>query len=257
MIEIQRLKKSFGNFTALGPLDLSIGSEHVVTVIGPSGCGKSTLLRLLAGLESPTHGSISVDGRIVDGASRDISVAFQEPRLMPWLNVADNVALGAWDWPAAERAEAVRAALAKVGLTAFAKALPKQLSGGMAQRVGLARALVGQPRLLLLDEPFSALDPLTRVRMQDHLLDIVGGSGPNVLLITHDVEEAIVLSDRIVVLNGPPATVRRDLVVDLPRPRRRTSPAFQDIKELLLADLLPAPIGEERHALHHALQQAA
>ena len=249
MIEFQRLVKSFGSFTALGPFDLSIGAEHVVTVIGPSGCGKSTLLRLLAGLETPTRGSIAVDGRTVGGPSRDVSVAFQEPRLMPWLNVADNVALGAWDWPPSERAEAVRAALAKVGLTAFAQALPKQLSGGMAQRVGLARALVGQPRLLLLDEPFSALDPLTRVRMQDHLLDIVGDSGPNVLLITHDVEEAIVLSDRIVVLHGPPAMVRRDLVVDLPHPRRRTSPAFQEIKELLLADLLPAPMGSARHAL--------
>ncbi len=249
MIEIQRLVKKFNDFAALGPLGFSFDQERILTVIGPSGCGKSTLLRLLAGLESPTQGRIRLDGELVSGPHRQISVAFQEPRLMPWLSVAQNVELAVWDWPAAERKAAVRAALSKVSLTAFADALPKQLSGGMAQRVGLARALVGRPRLLLLDEPFSALDPLTRVRMQDHLLDIVGDDGPNVLLITHDIDEAIVLSDRIIVLDGPPAQIRRDLVVDLPKPRKRSSRAFQEIKELLLADLLPERIG--------ALQEAA
>ncbi|MDQ7989226.1 MAG: ABC transporter ATP-binding protein [Candidatus Dactylopiibacterium sp.] len=239
MIEIHGLVKKFGDFAALGPLGLSFGNERILTVIGASGCGKSTLLRLLAGLETPTRGQITLDGERIDGPHRRISVAFQEPRLMPWLSVAANVELAIWDWPAEARRAAVEAVLRKVSLTAFAQALPKQLSGGMAQRVGLARALVGNPRLLLLDEPFSALDPLTRVRMQDHLLEIVGDDGPNVLLITHDIEEAIVLSDRIVVLDGPPARVRRDLRIDLPRPRGRASAAFQEIKELLLADLLP------------------
>lgn len=243
VIHIQKLSKNFGKFAALGPLDISIGKEQVVSVIGPSGCGKSTLLRLLAGLETPTTGRILLNGQVVTGASRDIGVAFQEPRLMPWLNVADNVALGAWDFPLAQREQAVELALAKVSLTTFAKTLPKQLSGGMAQRVGLARALVGKPALLLLDEPFSALDPLTRIRMQDHLLDIVGDDGPKVLLITHDVDEAIVLSDRILVLNGPPARIGRDLEVNLPRPRNRSSAAFQEIKELLLSDLLPERLG--------------
>lgn len=239
MIQIQKLSKNFGSFAALGPLDISIGNEQVVSVIGPSGCGKSTLLRLLAGLETPTTGRILLNGHVLTGASRDIGVAFQEPRLLPWLSVADNVALGAWDIPVAEREQAVRSALAKVSLTNFAKTLPKQLSGGMAQRVGLARALVGKPALLLLDEPFSALDPLTRIRMQDHLLEMVGDDGPKVLLITHDVDEAIVLSDRILVLNGPPARIGRDLAVNFPRPRSRSSAAFQDIKELLLSDLIP------------------
>lgn len=239
MIEIQQLVKEFDGFQALGPLGFSFDAERIVSVIGPSGCGKSTLLRLLAGLEAPTRGRIRLDGEWVAGPHRRISVAFQEPRLMPWLSVARNVELAIWDWPLAERREAVRAVLDKVALSAFAEALPKQLSGGMAQRVGLARALVGSPRLLLLDEPFSALDPLTRVRMQDHLLELVGDEGPNVLLITHDIEEAIVLSDRVLVLDGPPAQIRRDLVVDLPRPRRRATHAFQEIKELLLADLLP------------------
>jgi sulfonate transport system ATP-binding protein len=244
MIDIRRLEKKFGDFAALGPLGFSFDKERILTVIGPSGCGKSTLLRLLAGLEAPTQGRIRLDDEVVNGPHPRISVAFQEPRLMPWLSVADNVELAVWDRPVAERKEAVRAALAKVSLTAFAEALPKQLSGGMAQRVGLARALVGSPRLLLLDEPFSALDPLTRVRMQDHLLEIVGNDGPNVLFITHDIDEAIVLSDRIIVLDGPPAQIRRDLIVDLPKPRKRSSQAFQEIKELLLGDLLPARIGE-------------
>ncbi|MFT4174622.1 MAG: ABC transporter ATP-binding protein [Rhodocyclaceae bacterium] len=245
MIEIQHLSKRFGAFEALGPLSFNVDAERIVTVIGPSGCGKSTLLRLLAGLETPSHGRALLDGEVITEPHRRISVAFQEPRLMPWLTVADNVALAVWELPAAERQAAVAAALAKVSLTAFATALPKHLSGGMAQRVGLARALVGQPRLLLLDEPFSALDPLTRVRMQEHLLEIVGQDGPNVLLITHDIDEAIALSDRILVLDGPPARLRRDLRVDLPKPRDRAAAAFQDIKALLLADLLPARIGAQ------------
>jgi sulfonate transport system ATP-binding protein len=239
VLEIFDLYKSFKNFAALGPLNLSIGPERVVTVIGPSGCGKSTLLRLVAGLEGASQGSIRLDGDEIDGPREDIGVAFQDPRLMPWLTVRRNVGLGLWDWPAAARAVAIEAAIAKVSLAEFADALPKQLSGGMAQRAGLARALVTRPRLLLLDEPFGALDPLTRIRMQDHLLDIVGSEVPNVLLITHDIEEAIVLSDRIIVLDGPPARIRRDIVVDLDRPRRRASPEFQELKELLLSELFP------------------
>ncbi|MGC3962228.1 MAG: ABC transporter ATP-binding protein [Rhodocyclaceae bacterium] len=239
MIEIQRLVKKFGDFAALGPLGFSFGQERILTVIGASGCGKSTLLRLLAGLETPTQGHVKLDGEAITGPHKRISVAFQEPRLMPWLSVAQNVEFAVWDWPVDERKAAVDAALKKVSLSAFADALPKQLSGGMAQRVGLARALVGSPRLLLLDEPFSALDPLTRVRMQDHLLEIVGDDGPNVLFITHDIDEAIVLSDRVIVLNGPPAQIRRDLRIDLPKPRKRASSDFQELKELLLADLLP------------------
>ena len=240
MLEIRDLTKDFGDFSALGPLTFTLDQEQVLTVIGPSGCGKSTLLRLVAGLEVATRGSIRLDGNAVVEPQGEIGVAFQDPRLMPWLSVRRNVGLSLWDWPVKARDEAVDAALAKVSLTAFAEALPKQLSGGMAQRVGLARALVARPRLLLLDEPFAALDPLTRIRMQDHLLEIVGSEVPNVLLITHDIEEAIVLSDRIIVLDGPPARIRRDVVVDLPKPRRRTSAEFQEIKELLLNELFPA-----------------
>lgn len=239
MITIENLHKSFNAFHALGPIDLTIGAERITTVLGPSGCGKSTLLRLLAGLDRPSHGRIALDGATITGPNPHIGVAFQDPRLMPWLSVRDNIAVGIWDWPAAKRKDAVEAVIARVGLERFADALPKALSGGMAQRVGLARALVGAPRLLLLDEPFSALDPLTRMRMQDHLLGLVDETIPNVVLITHDIDEALVLSDRIIVLDGPPAQLRRDLIVDLPKPRARTAPEFQRLKEVLLGDLLP------------------
>jgi sulfonate transport system ATP-binding protein len=211
----------------------------VVGIIGPSGCGKSTFLRLLAGLDQASSGVIRLEGRDVRSPHKEIGIVFQEPRLMPWLTVAQNVGFGLWHLPNLEREEAVAEILAKVGLAHFAEALPKQLSGGMAQRVGIARALVLKPRLLLLDEPFGALDPLTRVKMQDHLLELVGKDVPTVVLITHDIEEALVLSDRVIVLEGPPARIRRDLAIDLDRPRRRSGAQFQDLKDLLAADLLP------------------
>lgn len=240
MFDVRNLSKSFDHFNALGPLNFTVHTERVTAVIGPSGCGKSTLLRLLAGLEEPTQGTITLNGQPVRGVSKDIAVAFQEPRLMPWLTVAQNIELGIWDWPVDQRQKAVRDVLEKVSLSAFAQALPKQLSGGMAQRVGLARALVGKPRLLLMDEPFSALDPLTRIKMQDHVLDIVGEDVPHVVLITHDIDEAIMLADRILVLEGPPAAIKRDVRVDLPKPRKRSAQAFQELKELLMADLFEA-----------------
>jgi sulfonate transport system ATP-binding protein len=158
---------------------------------------------------------------------------------MPWLTVAENVAFGLWHLPRDARDRAVAGALKQVGLENFANALPKQLSGGMAQRVGIARALVLKPRLLLLDEPFGALDPLIRTKMQDHLLELVGKNIPTIVLITHDIDEALVLSDRIVVLQGPPAIIRRDIEVALPRPRRRSSADFQELKDVLLRELLP------------------
>jgi len=183
-------------------------------------------------------GSLTLDGTDYRPAHR-VAVVFQEPRLLPWATVRKNIASFLWDLPAGERAEAVRC-LAHVELGAFGDALPKQLSGGMAQRVGIARALVRRPRLLLLDEPFAALDPLTRLRMQDHLLDMVGTDVPNVIIITHDIDEALVLSDRILVLQGPPGTVKADIAVDLPKPRRRTAADFQSVKAGIL-DLLFGP----------------
>jgi len=240
MLEARSLSKRYGDFAALGPASFRLGEERVLGVVGPSGCGKSTLLRVIAGLDPASGGSLTLDGNPITGPRTDVAVVFQEPRLLPWATVRKNIAVGLWDLPAGERAEAVEAALAKVELGAFGDALPKQLSGGMAQRVGIARALVRRPRLLLLDEPFAALDPLTRLRMQDHLLDMVGTDVPNVIIITHDIDEALVLSDRILVLQGPPGTVKADIAVDLPKPRRRTAADFQSVKAGIL-DLLFGP----------------
>lgn len=228
-------------FIALGPLDLTAERGEILAILGPSGCGKSTLLRLLAGLDRPTAGELSHHGRPITGPAPDVGVVFQEPRLMPWLSVADNVALGLWDRDRADRARRVARALERVGLAAVAKALPKTLSGGMAQRVGIARAMASDPDLLLMDEPFGALDPLTRMAMQDQLIDMLERREATTIFITHDVDEALVVADRIVVLAGPPGRLRWQSRVDLPRPRDRTARDFQDLKRRLLGEL-DAPV---------------
>jgi sulfonate transport system ATP-binding protein len=163
-----------------------------------------------------------------------VGVVFQEPRLMPWLTVRQNVRFGLAALSEAEQQQRTDAVLARVGLADFAEALPRQLSGGMAQRVAIARALVAQPALLLLDEPFSALDPFTKMDLQEHLLHIWAYDRPTLLLVTHDLEEALVLSDRVVVLRGRPGRIHETVRVDLPRPRRRTDAAFQAYKQHLL-----------------------
>jgi sulfonate transport system ATP-binding protein len=238
MLEIARVGKRFANgVAALDGIDLSVERGAVVGLVGTSGCGKSTLLRLVAGLDRPTAGRVLLDGEPVRGPRPEVGIVFQEPRLMPWLDVAGNVRFGLDGLPRAMRDELAAAALAKVGLSRFATALPRELSGGMAQRVALARALVTQPRVLLLDEPFSALDAFIRLRLQDELLRLWAIDRPTLLLVTHDIEEALALADRVIVLRGHPGRLHRDYRVELPRPRRRTEPAFQRWKERLLDDL--------------------
>jgi len=238
MLEIVDLGKRFANgVTALGPLDLFVGRGEIVGVVGTSGCGKSTLLRIIGGLEPATGGSVRIDGEPVRGPRPEIGIVFQEPRLMPWLTVAGNVTFGLDGVPRARRQALADAALAKVGLMRFAAALPRELSGGMAQRVALARALVTEPEILLLDEPFSALDAFTRIRLQDELLRLWAIDRPTLLFVTHDIDEALALADRVIVLRGHPGRIRRDDRIDLPRPRRRTEPAFQRWKETLFDDL--------------------
>ena len=238
MLEILDLTKRFANgVTALGPLDLFVGRGEIVGVVGTSGCGKSTLLRIIGGLEPATAGSVRIDGEPVRGPRPEIGIVFQEPRLMPWLSVAGNVTFGLDGVPRARRQALADAALAKVGLTRFAAALPRELSGGMAQRVALARALVTEPEILLLDEPFSALDAFTRIRLQDELLRLWAIDRPTLLFVTHDIDEALALADRVIVLRGHPGRIRRDDRIDLPRPRRRTEPAFQRWKQALFDDL--------------------
>jgi sulfonate transport system ATP-binding protein len=226
---------------ALAGVSLAFAPGTFTVLVGPSGCGKTTLLRLLAGLATPTEGVIRHLG---DGRPPSVGYVFQEPRLMPWLTVADNIGFALKGRrPKAEIADRVAELLDLTGLAAFAAARPHQLSGGMASRVGLARALAGAPDLLLLDEPFAALDALTRRRLQGELLALWARRRPTVVFVTHDVEEAVLLADRIVRLDG--GTVADSLDVALPRPRDPTDAAVVAHRRLILAGLEAGP---EPHA---------
>jgi sulfonate transport system ATP-binding protein len=222
----------------LGDIELSVASGGIVVIVGGSGCGKSTLLRLIAGLEPRDRGSIMIGDRAVDGPGPDCGMVFQEHRLLPWLSVEQNVAFGVADLPPAEQRRTVAEHIALVGLSGFERAYPHQLSGGMAQRVALARALAPRPRVLLLDEPFGALDALTRLRMQAELLRIWRAEQTTLVLVTHDVEEAVYLGSRIVILSGRPGRIERVLDVPLDRPRERTSPEFSALRRSVLRQLL-------------------
>jgi len=224
-LELRGLTKAFGGAApVLGPVSFDLEGEGITAIIGRSGSGKSTLLRCLSGLETPTRGTALLGGKPIHPA--DVGYVFQEPRLMPWLTVARNVGFGLAGAPAAERDAAIGEALATVGLSDAASLLPKKLSGGMAQRVALARALAPRPAVILLDEPFSALDPFTREQMQDHLLHLHQHYGATMVLITHDMDEALALAHRVIVLRGPPGMIAGDFEPGLPHPADRTSAPF-------------------------------
>jgi nitrate/nitrite transport system ATP-binding protein len=216
-----------GEFVALMGVDLAIQKGEFVSLIGHSGCGKSTLLNLVAGLLQPTGGGIILAGREIDGPGPDRGVVFQNHSLLPWLSCFDNVYLAVERVFAASESrkqlkERTQAALKLVGLAHAMDKMPQELSGGMKQRVGIARALAIEPKVLLLDEPFGALDALTRATLQDELIRIVADTGTTALMVTHDVDEAVLLSDRVVMMtNGPAATIGEIMTVDLPRPRER------------------------------------
>ena len=238
MLRVDQVSKRFdGDVAALHGISLEVARGEIVSLVGTSGCGKSTLLRIVGGLDFPSLGQVWIDDEAVRAPRPEIGIVFQEPRLMPWLNVADNVRFELEGFPRTLRDELAAEAIHKVGLEAFAGALPKQLSGGMAQRVAIARALVTRPQILLLDEPFSALDAFTRTKLQDHLLAIWAEMRPTMLFVTHDVEEALALSDRVIVMRGQPGRIHRDYTVDLDRPRQRGSAQFQTMKERILGDL--------------------
>jgi sulfonate transport system ATP-binding protein len=238
MLILDRVSKTYPNgVQALGGVTLGVALGEIVAVIGGSGCGKSTLLRAIGGLDPATEGEIVLDGELVTAPHEKIGIIFQEPRLLPWLKVADNVGFGLSDRPKSERRRLVAAALDRVGLADKAAMWPRELSGGQAQRVAIARALVPRPEVLLLDEPFSALDAFTRADLQDHLLDLWADAKPTLLLVTHDVDEAIVLADRVVVMRPRPGRIFAEVGVDLPRPRDRQSAAFDFVKRRLLVAL--------------------
>jgi sulfonate transport system ATP-binding protein len=236
MLRISGLSKRYDDdaglqHVALDRIDLAVSEHEAVALVGTSGCGKTTLLRIVSGLEPATDGQLTLRGDAVTGPRRDVGVVFQEPRLMPWLTVRENVRLALLDLEVAAQDGVIADLLRDVGLGDFADALPRQLSGGMAQRVAIARALARQPSVLLLDEPFSALDSFTRVKLQDHIGALWERSRFTLIMVTHDIEEAITLSDRIVVMRGQPGRIYREMPVDLPHPRRRTAPEFQKMKE--------------------------
>ncbi|MDO9506883.1 MAG: ABC transporter ATP-binding protein [Hydrogenophaga sp.] len=247
-IKIQGVEQTFktkkGTFPALRDINLTVAKGEFVTLIGHSGCGKSTLLNLIAGLTVPTEGVLLCADREIAGPGPERAVVFQNHSLLPWLTCFENVYLAVERVFSATETKAqlkarTDAALAMVGLTPAAQKRPGEISGGMKQRVGIARALSMEPKVLLMDEPFGALDALTRAKLQDELLDIVARTHSTVVMVTHDVDEAVLLSDRIVMLtNGPAATIGEVLTVDLPRPRNRVAladePRYQQCRKAVI-----------------------
>jgi nitrate/nitrite transport system ATP-binding protein len=231
IVQVDHVVQSFdtknGRFVALRGIDLDIFEGEAISLIGHSGCGKSTLLNLIAGLTTPSEGVLLCDGREIDGPGPERAVVFQNHSLLPWLTCFDNVFLAVervfgGKEKKAELKGRTRAALALVGLTHAEQKFPHEISGGMKQRVGIARALSMQPRILLMDEPFGALDALTRANLQDELMKILAATKATMVMVTHDVDEAVLLSDRVVMLtNGPAATIGEILEVKLERPRDR------------------------------------
>jgi len=225
-------------FPVLDDVSLDIAPGEFVSIVGTSGCGKSTLLRLAVGLDGVYQGEIRLDGKRIAGPGLDRGIVFQEHRLYPWLTVEKNIGIALQNSPltAAQRRDAIAEHIALVGLEGFAKALPSQLSGGMSQRVAIARALVNRPEILLLDEPFGALDALNRSRLQNELQRIWQVEGITMILVTHDVEEAVFLGDRVVVMQPRPGRIKRIVPVQRPHPRSRDDFALSQIRASVLAD---------------------
>jgi len=235
-IQIDRAAKEFGALRVFQDIDLEIGEREIVSVVGPSGCGKTTLLRCIDGLVPLTEGEIRVDGKKVAGPPQGVAVVFQHFGLFPWKTVYENVAYGLRMEGAskAQIAESVQRHIELVGLTGFEKAYPYQLSGGMQQRTGLARALATDPHVLLMDEPFAAIDAQTREILQFELLRIWESRPMSMVFVTHSIEEAVLMGDRVVVLRGRPSSIHQIIETGLPRPRTRdvfSTPRFNEVRE--------------------------
>ncbi|WP_238996625.1 ABC transporter ATP-binding protein [Paenibacillus pinistramenti] len=237
MITIENLYRTFstpsGKVSALHDIVLQVQKGQFVTFIGPSGCGKSTLLKIIAGLDSHYEGKVELNGKPIIGPGIDKGVIFQEPRLFPWFTVEKNIAANL-----SLRSPVVRKRVAElielVRLKGFEHAYPRELSGGMAQRVAIARALLRKPDVLLLDEPFGALDAFTRTHMQEVLLEIWERNRTTMLFVTHDLDEAVFLGERVVIMNPRPGHIRNVIGIDLPYPRKRNTPSFQEFRSLVL-----------------------
>jgi ABC-type nitrate/sulfonate/bicarbonate transport system ATPase subunit len=235
ILTVRGVERRFDATLALQATDLNVAENEFITILGPSGCGKSTLLRIVAGLDRPTAGEVQLDGRRIEGPGADRGMVFQSYTLFPWLTVLDNVCFGLRErgLPRAQQVEQAQAFLAQVGLKAFANHYPKQLSGGMQQRTALARALANKPRMLLMDEPFGALDHQTRELMQELLLGLWEAQRQTVLFVTHDIDEAVFMASRVVVMSARPGRIKLDRPVPLPHPRHysvKTTPDFAALK---------------------------
>jgi sulfonate transport system ATP-binding protein len=238
MLSLQALGKTYPNGVhALERFSTEIERGEIVAVIGGSGCGKSTLLRAIAGLDPASAGAVTLDGESITAPHARVGIIFQEPRLLPWLSVAGNIGFGLADLPGNQRRDRIARALDRVGLADKARAWPRELSGGQAQRAAIARALVAQPEVLLLDEPFSALDAFTRKDLQDHLLDLWADTRPTLVMVTHDVEEAVVMADRVLVMRPHPGRLFEDITINLSRPRDRNAALFDQFRRHVLTAL--------------------
>jgi ABC-type nitrate/sulfonate/bicarbonate transport system ATPase subunit len=234
-LTVRGVERRFDKTLALQATDLDVAENDFITILGPSGCGKSTLLRIVAGLDRQTAGEVMLEGRKIEGPGADRGMVFQSYTLFPWLTVRDNVCFGLVErgLSRAEQLDAANNFLNKVGLRGFENHYPKQLSGGMQQRVAIARALANGPRMLLMDEPFGALDHQTRELMQELLLGIWEAERKTVLFVTHDIDEAVFMGSRVVVMSARPGRIKLDRRVDLPHPRHysvKTTPAFSELK---------------------------
>ncbi|WP_404407455.1 ABC transporter ATP-binding protein [Jeotgalibacillus malaysiensis] len=244
MLTVKKASRLFKNGTAgFKHISFTVQKGEIVGILGTSGCGKSTLLRVLSGLEQAYSGTIHLN----DGSGKGAGVIFQEPRLMPWLSVEDNVLFG-FKNPAKYREQAAHY-LSLVGLSEFSKALPRDLSGGMAQRTAIARALASKPSVLLLDEPFSALDAFTKMQLQDLLLDIWEEEKTTMVMVTHDIDEALHVCDRILVLSGQPGEVAAEIKISQPKPRSRSDLSLASYKEKIFSILENSHTGLQKYSV--------
>ena len=237
---------------ALLPVDFEVRENDFVTILGPSGCGKSTMLRIVAGLDFPTTGQVVLDGQPVEGPGADRGMVFQSYTLFPWLTIEQNIRFGLRErgMGLAEQKDRSDYFISKVGLRGFEQHFPKQLSGGMQQRTAIARALANDPKILLMDEPFGALDNQTRVLMQELLLGIWESERKTVLFVTHDIDEAIFMANRVAVFSARPGRIKTELAVDLPHPRHytiKTSPEFMDLKARLTEEIRAESMAADLH----------
>lgn len=257
LLSIQGVSRTFtshkGTSTqALLPVDFEVRENDFVTILGPSGCGKSTMLRIAAGMDFPTTGQVLLDGRAVDGPGADRGMVFQSYTLFPWLTVAQNIRFGLREKGVSEALQKERSDyfIAKVGLRGFENHFPKQLSGGMQQRTAIARALANDPKILLMDEPFGALDNQTRVLMQELLLGIWEAERKTVMFVTHDIDEAIFMANRVAVFSARPGRIKADIPVNLPHPRHytvKTSPEFMELKARLTEEIRAESLAAAAH----------